>query len=216
MMTGKNVPDPAEPPSTGPIRVTEPEPGGGPEPQYLLAEFQCLARVDHDTPGGLRDTIAQVVARWREVFRQVTIEVPRPTSGVRQLPYVCPMCGKPVELQARSWPRTTLGPLCGLLALALALAVLGLLNAQALGAIGVGVCVAGVAFAGVILAVALLAPGLLDSPQRALRIVKDVSRDPSMFPIPGVQGSDRTDYRELRETGRNQHKLDRVRVTRRG
>ena len=105
-MTDANSFDSDEIPLTKPIPLPDPEAKGGTEPQYLAAELQCLVRVDHFKTGGFRDTVAQVHARWREVFRQITIEVPRAKTGLHRLPYLCPMCGKPIELQTKSWLRT--------------------------------------------------------------------------------------------------------------
>jgi hypothetical protein len=204
-----------EPLSTKPIRLPDPEGREASGAQYLAAEFQCLDHVDHFKTGGFGDAVAQVVARWREVFRHVTIEVPRPKRGIRRLQYVCPMCGKPVELQTKSWMRTNLPPLCLLLLLGLVIAIIGWFNIPGLGQVGVGIAIAGFA---IVLGPPLLMmslPRLLDSYPGALKIVKDVPRDQSMFPTPGVKCPDTSDYSELAGRGMNQHKLEKVRLVHR-
>jgi len=214
MMTAEGSHDSVSLNSATPIRLPDPEPGDGAAAQYLAADFHCLVHVDHFETGGVRDTIAQVIARWREVFRQVTIEVPRPKKGVRELPYVCPMCGKPVVFLAKSWLRTNLVPLCGVILLGVVLGIVGWFNVEAHGMVGIGIAVAGLFIAVVIPILTMMVPGLLDSLPSALRITKDVSRDPSMFPIPGAEHPETTDYHELAGGGRNQHKLEKVRIAR--
>jgi hypothetical protein len=204
------------PPPAKPIRLSDPESGFGAEPQLLAAEFHCLLHVDHYATGGFRDTVAQVRARWREVYRHVEIEVPRTRNGVRRFPFVCPMCGKGVEFQTRSWLRTNLGPLSATILLGVVLATIGYFNIPAHGKIGVGIAIAGLAIAAGLPLLALLVPGLVDTIPSALQIAKDVPRDPSMFPMPGTQCLHAARYEELAGAGQNQHKLVNVRRVRRG
>jgi hypothetical protein len=180
----------------------------------LRGEFGCLAHVEHYQTGGLGDQIAGVIARYREDFHTVRIEAPRPAKGVARLPWTCPVCGKPVLLESRSWLRTNLLLLGGLIALGCGIAVLGWLNSRGAGVIAIGFALFGVLVALFPLLISLAAPNLLDHLPGAFRLVEDVARDPSMQPTPGGMPETKS-HRELKETRRNQHRLEKVQLIRR-
>jgi hypothetical protein len=197
-----------------PIRLRAPEGEDTSESSKLVAELGCLVRVDHFEVGGLRDTMGQVTARWREVFQHIPIEVPRPAKGVLRLPLTCPCCGKAVLLQANSWWRTNLLVDLGVVALGLALALLGWFVG---GMIGTVFLVAGLVVAIIPPVMTLIAPGALDQLPNSLLILQDVSRDPAMYPAPGKYVfEETTSYSELAKTGSNQHKLGNIRVPKKG
>ena len=64
------------------------------------------------------------------------------------------------------------------------------------------------------LLISLAAPNLLDHLPGAFRLVEDVARDPSMQPTPGGMPETKS-HRELKETRRNQHRLEKVQLIRR-
>ena len=98
--------------------------------------------------------------------------------------------------------------------LGLVVAIIGWFNIKALGKVGIGITIAGSVLAFGTLLVTMIAPGLLDTLSSALQIVKDVPRDPSMFPIPGGEPPETTDFNELVGRGQNQHELTKVRKAR--
>src|SRR5262249_24280120 len=91
-----------------PVRIQGSEEGSSSSQRDLQAELCCLVAVDHFKTGGLRDQLGQVIARWRDIYHRVIIGLPRPQKGIRMIPCNCPICGKPMVLQTRSWFRTNL------------------------------------------------------------------------------------------------------------
>jgi hypothetical protein len=177
---------------------------------HLAAKLLCLHTVERFEVGGVRDAVAGVVGRYRENFRSIEVRVPRPQQGVIDLPCTCPICGRAIQLQVKSWLRTNLLALVALVILGLVIAVVGWLNIASVGTIATGIAVFGLVLCGLAILLVLLRPSFVDTLSTALQIVKDVPRAEPFWIIPGPAPEAMT-AKELRERGMNQHKLEAIR-----